>query len=93
TAVSTQILRDVYSFSDLGEAANVLIFPTLGAANACYKLLAELGGAEVIGPVLLGMGSPVHVLQRGSTAMDVLNLVTIASVGAQARSSQSRAAD
>ncbi|NIP58730.1 MAG: NADP-dependent malic enzyme [Gemmatimonadetes bacterium] len=88
TAVSSQILRDVYSFSDLNEAANVLIFPTLGAANACYKLLAQLGGAEVIGPVLLGMGSPVHVLQRGSTAMDVLNLVTIASVGAQARSNQ-----
>jgi len=86
TAVSTRILQDVYPFSDLSEAANVLIFPSLGAANACYKLLSQLGGAEVIGPILLGMEKPVHILQRGSTALDVINLATIASVDAQARS-------
>jgi malate dehydrogenase (oxaloacetate-decarboxylating)(NADP+) len=86
TAVNPQILDDVYSFSDLSGEANVLVFPNLGAANTCYKLLSQLGGAEVIGPVLLGIEKPVHVLQRGSTTMDVINLATIASVDAQARS-------
>jgi len=86
SAVNERILREVYPFSDLNEPANILVFPELSAANACYKLLDQLGGAEVIGPVLLGLGRAVHVLQRGSTALDVLNLVTIASVDAQARS-------
>ncbi len=88
TAVNAAILRETYPFSALKEAANVLVFPDLSAANIAYKLLAQLGGAEVIGPVLLGMSQPVHVLQRGSTTLEILNLVTIASVDAQARSSQ-----
>jgi malate dehydrogenase (oxaloacetate-decarboxylating)(NADP+) len=88
TAVDGRILSGTYPFSDLKEPANILIFPHLSAANTCYKLLGKLGGAEVIGPVLLGMANPVHVLQRGSTAQDVVNLATIASVDAQQRSSQ-----
>ena len=88
TALNTEILRSQYAFSDLKGAANVLIFSGLAAANSAYKLLAELGGAEVIGPVLLGMRHPVHFLQRGSTVQDIVNLVTLASVDAQVRSEQ-----
>ena len=88
TAVNSEILRAQYPFSGLEGAANVLIFPNLAAANASYKLLAELGGAEVIGPILLGMKYPVHFLQRGSTVQDVVNLVTLAAVDAQARAAQ-----
>ena len=62
---------------------NVLVFPDLGSANIAYKILDQLGAAEVIGPILLGMRHPVHVLQRESTSLDVLNLATIASVDAQ----------
>ncbi|MCH7890411.1 MAG: NADP-dependent malic enzyme [Gemmatimonadetes bacterium] len=86
TALNKELLRSQYAFSDLKKAANVLIFSGLAAANSAYKLLAELGGAEVIGPVLLGMRHPVHFLQRGSTVQDIVNLVTLASVDAQARS-------
>ncbi|MSR36563.1 MAG: NADP-dependent malic enzyme [Gemmatimonadetes bacterium] len=86
TAVDLRLLQEVYDFSRLKEPANVLVFSHLAAANAAYKLLDRLGGAEVIGPVLLGMAKPIHILQRGSTGQDVLNLATIASVDAQARS-------
>jgi malate dehydrogenase (oxaloacetate-decarboxylating)(NADP+) len=89
TAVDPRKLHDVYPFSHLTSGANVLIFSSLTAANASYKLLDRLGGAEVIGPVLLGMDRTVHVLQRGSSQQEVLNLATIASVDAQARSGHS----
>ncbi len=88
TALNTEILQSQYPFSDLKKAANVLIFPDLASANSAYKLLAELGGAEVIGPILLGMRHPVHFLQRGSTVPDIINLVTLAAVDAQVRSHQ-----
>jgi malate dehydrogenase (oxaloacetate-decarboxylating)(NADP+) len=88
TAVDLEKLREVYDFSRLQEPANVLVFPNLASANATYKLLDRLGGAEVIGPILMGMDRPIHILQRGSTGQDVLNLATIASVDAQARSIQ-----
>jgi malate dehydrogenase (oxaloacetate-decarboxylating)(NADP+) len=64
------------------------VFSRLSAANASYKLLGTLGGADVIGPVLLGMARPVHILQRASSLQDVLNLATVASVDWQARSSK-----
>ncbi len=88
TAVDARILAETYGFSDLTSPANVLIFPNLASANVSYKLLAQLGGAEVIGPVLLGMARPVHVIQRGSTTQEVVNLVTVASVDAQRRTPQ-----
>jgi malate dehydrogenase (oxaloacetate-decarboxylating)(NADP+) len=88
TAVSKEILKHSYPFTEFDGTANVLIFPGLSAANSAYKLLSHLGGAEVIGPVLLGMDHPVHILQRGSTVQEVLNLVTIASVDAQLRAGQ-----
>ena len=85
TAVDERLLSSLYSFSDLKEAANVLIFPNLSAANTAYKLLDKIGGADVIGPILLGMAKPVHLLQRGSSTQDVVHLVSIASVDAQTR--------
>ena len=88
TAVDMHKLKELYDFSFLKEPANVLVFSNLTAANAAYKLLDRLGGAEVIGPILLGMSRPIHILQRGSTGQDVLNLATIASVDAQTRSSR-----
>jgi len=88
TAVELHKLKGVYPFSHLDGPANVLIFSRLSAANAAYKLLDKLGGADTIGPVLLGMGKPVHVLQRGCSVQDVLNLATVASVDWQARTKQ-----
>ncbi len=85
TAVVETILQKSYPFSTLQEKANVLIFPDLNAANIAYKLLWRLGGAEAIGPILLGMARPVHVLQRGSEAADIVNLTAIAVVDAQQR--------
>jgi malate dehydrogenase (oxaloacetate-decarboxylating)(NADP+) len=85
TAVLESTLQNVFPFSTLQEKANVLIFPDLNAANIAYKLLWRLGGAEAIGPILLGMARPVHVLQRGSEAADIVNLTAIAVVDAQQR--------
>ncbi|HET9986021.1 MAG TPA: NADP-dependent malic enzyme [Longimicrobiales bacterium] len=84
-AVLPEILEQQFPFSRLRERANVLIFPDLNAANIAYKLLWRLGGAEAIGPILLGMARPVHVLQRGASAADILNLTAIAVVDAQQR--------
>ncbi len=88
TAVNHRKLRETYPFSTLTGPANILVFPNLGAANVAYKLLDEVGNAEVIGPVLMGMARPVHILQRGATQQDVLNLTTVAAVDAHARSRQ-----
>ncbi|MEF8830153.1 MAG: NADP-dependent malic enzyme [Halobacteriales archaeon] len=83
TAVVEDILQGTYEFSDLEEPANVLIFPNLEAGNIGYKLLQRLGGAEAIGPMLVGMDKPVHVLQRGDEVKDIVNLAGVAVVDAQ----------
>jgi len=83
TAVVEEILNDTYSFSELDEPANVLVFPNLDAGNIGYKLLQRLGGAEAIGPMLVGMDEPVHVLQRGDEVKDIVNLAGVAVVDAQ----------
>jgi malate dehydrogenase (oxaloacetate-decarboxylating)(NADP+) len=88
TAVVPEILRSRYPFSQLQERANVLIFPDLDAANAAYKLLARLGGATAIGPILLGMKKPVHILQRGSDVRDIVSLTAIAVVDALERQAE-----
>ncbi len=85
TAVDPAKLMGNYPFSHLQAPANVLVFSRLSAANAAYKLLDVLGGADAIGPVLLGMSKPVHILQRACSVQDVLNLATVASVDWQAR--------
>lgn len=83
TAVVTEILQKSFPFSALQEAANILIFPDLNSGNICYKLLHHLGGAEAIGPILMGMNKPVHVLQRGDDVSDIVNMAAIAVVDAQ----------
>ncbi|MFC7233889.1 NADP-dependent malic enzyme [Halosegnis marinus] len=83
TAVVEEMLTGDYDFSDLKEPANVLVFPNLEAGNIAYKLLQRLGGAEAIGPMLVGMDKPVHVLQRGDEVKDIVNLAGVAVVDAQ----------
>ena len=82
TAVVERILTRVYPFAKLRGPANVLIFPDLNAANIAYKLLARLGDAQAIGPILVGMDRPVHVLQRLSEVPDIVNMAVIAAVDA-----------
>jgi len=82
TAVVERILTRVYPFSKLRGPANVLIFPDLNAANIAYKLLARLGDAQAIGPILVGMDRPVHVLQRLSEVPDIVNMAVIAAIDA-----------
>ena len=83
TAVLDDFRRENYPFSTLRDKPNVLIFPNLDAANIAYKLMWRMGNAEAFGPILLGMAHPIHVLQRGSEAADVLNLTALAVVDAQ----------
>jgi len=83
TAVTPEILAGNYPFSTLKGAANVLVFPDLTSGNICYKLLNRLGGAEAIGPILMGMNRPIHVLQRGDDVADIVNMAAIAVVDAQ----------
>jgi malate dehydrogenase (oxaloacetate-decarboxylating)(NADP+) len=83
TAALDEFRLDLYPFTSLRGRPNVYIFPNLDAANAAYKLMWRMGGAEAFGPILLGMGHPIHVLQRGSEAVDVLNLTALAVVDAQ----------
>ena len=83
TAVVTEILQKSFPFASLKEAANILIFPDLNSGNICYKLLRHLGEAEAIGPILMGMKKPVHVLQRGDDVNDIVNMAALAVVDAQ----------
>mgnify|MGYP006274700233 CR=1 FL=1 len=83
TAVVEDILEATYDFAELDDPANVLVFPNLEAGNIGYKLLQRLGGAEAIGPMLVGMAKPVHVLQRGDEVKDIVNLAGVAVVDAQ----------
>ncbi|MBL6446912.1 NADP-dependent malic enzyme [Fulvivirga sp. 29W222] len=83
-ALDTHIQQNNYPFSELAEkGANTLIFPNLAAGNIAYKLLMEIGGAEAIGPILLGMKKPVHILQLGSSVREIINMTSIAVVDAQ----------
>jgi malate dehydrogenase (oxaloacetate-decarboxylating)(NADP+) len=83
-ALNPDLLKDNFPFSSLnGKAANTLIFPNLESGNIAYKLLQEIGGAEAVGPILLGLKKPVHVLQLGSSVREIVNMITIAVVDAQ----------
>ena len=86
TAVVPEIIDERYPFSRVRDA-NVLVFPDLEAANVAYKLLQRLGGAEAIGPILMGMGRPVHVLQTGDEVKDIVRIAAMAVVDAQRRGS------
>lgn len=89
TALDEGTLREGYPFSALKEAANVLIFPNLSAGNIAYKLLNHLGGATAIGPILVGMRRPVHVLEQGADVQEIVNMAAVAVIDAQERSPQS----
>ncbi|HVS94437.1 MAG TPA: NADP-dependent malic enzyme [Mucilaginibacter sp.] len=83
-ALNADLLADNFPFSILnGAPANTLVFPTLESGNIAYKLLQEIGGAEAVGPILLGLKKSVHVLQLGSSVREIVNMVTIAVVDAQ----------
>jgi len=83
-AFNKEILKDNYPFCELvNKDVNVLIFPNLAAGNVTYNLLQEVGGAEAIGPILLGLNKPVHILQLGSPVRSIYNMVLIAVVDAQ----------
>jgi malate dehydrogenase (oxaloacetate-decarboxylating)(NADP+) len=84
TAVVPEIIEERYPFSQVKDA-NVLVFPSLEAANIAYKLLARLGNAQAIGPILLGVGAPMHVLQRGDEVRDIVNIAAVAVIDAMNR--------
>lgn len=88
-AVNNELLKEVFPFSTLvGQNANTLIFPDLASGNIAYKLLQSFGVAEAVGPVLMGISKPVHVLQIGSSVREIVNMTTIAVVDAQNREQQ-----
>ncbi len=85
-AFNKEILKDNYPFSELAdENVNTLIFPNLTAGNIAYNLLKEIGGADAIGPILLGLNKPVHVLQLGSSVRNIVNMALVAVVDAQTK--------
>ena len=83
TAVVREILTGDYPFSRLKETANVLVFPSLEAGNIAYKLIQRLGDAKAVGPILVGLKKPVHVLQRGAEVDEIVDMAAIAAVEAQ----------
>jgi malate dehydrogenase (oxaloacetate-decarboxylating)(NADP+) len=85
TALDERVQRERYPFSALRGEANVLIFPNLSAGNIAYKLLHHLGGAAAIGPILVGMNRPVHVLEQGADVQDIVNMAAVAVMDAQTR--------
>lgn len=82
TAVYPPILQQDFPFARIKDKANVLIFPNLDSGNIAYKLLWRIGNADAIGPILMGMGKPIHVLQRGCDVTDIVNMAAIAVVEA-----------
>jgi malate dehydrogenase (oxaloacetate-decarboxylating)(NADP+) len=84
TAVVSEIVDERYPFSTVKDA-NVLVFPSLESANIAYKLLSRLGNAKAIGPILLGMGAPVYVLQTGDDVNAIVQIVSVAVMDAMGR--------
>ncbi len=84
TAVVADIIENRFPFSAVKDA-NVLVFPSLESANIAYKLLARLGNAKAIGPILLGMGAPIHVLQTGDEVNDIVQVAAVAVMDAMSR--------
>jgi malate dehydrogenase (oxaloacetate-decarboxylating)(NADP+) len=83
TAVTDGILAEEFGFNGLGQAANVLIFPDLASGNIAYKLMDRLGGAKVVGPLLMGIRKPFNVLQRNADVESVVDLIAITVAQAQ----------
>jgi len=90
-AINNDLLKEQFSFSDLvDKKVNTLIFPNLESGNIAYKLMQELGKVEAIGPVLIGMKKPVHILQLGSSVTEIINMVVIAVIDAQAQANRDK---
>ena len=87
-ALDPELTERQYPFSELKGNANVLVFPDLNSGNIAYKLLGKLGGAEAVGPILMGMKKPVHILQRSDDVNDIVNMAAVAVVDAQEASEQ-----
>jgi malate dehydrogenase (oxaloacetate-decarboxylating)(NADP+) len=85
TAVRPDFLKEHYPFARLTGPANVLVFPELQSANAAYKLVWRLANADVIGPILMGMRQPIHVLQQDVDVSDIVNMAAYGVVDAQTR--------
>lgn len=85
-ALNAKMLQDIFPFSKLaGHKVNTLIFPNLDSANITYKLLKELNKAESIGPIMMGMAKPVHILQLDASVDEIVNMAAIAVIDAQER--------
>tara|TARA_B100000809_G_scaffold71156_1_gene68749 strand:+ start:2267 stop:4537 length:2271 start_codon:yes stop_codon:yes gene_type:complete len=85
-ALNKELRTEIFPFSELARRnTNTLIFPNLSSGNIAYKLMQEMGGTEAIGPILLGMKKPVHILQLGSSVREIVNMVTIAVADVQTR--------
>lgn len=82
-AIVPELFAEDYPFSRIKGDANVLIFPNLEAGNIAYKLMMRMGGAEGMGPILMGLAKPVHVLARGCGVEEIVNMTSIAVVHAQ----------
>jgi malate dehydrogenase (oxaloacetate-decarboxylating)(NADP+) len=88
-ALNKEMLQDTFPFSKLaGHKVNSLIFPNLESANITYKLLKELNKAESIGPIMMGMKKPVHILQLGASVDEMVNMTAIAVIDAQQKEKQ-----
>lgn len=93
TAIAQEIIEETYPFSKLKGGANVLVFPDLTSANTCYKLSRRIGGAETIGPILMGMSRAVHVRQWDTEVEEIVNMAAIAVVDAHETEMQRQAAE
>ena len=83
-ALNKELMRSTFPFSKLvDQQINTLIFPSLNAGNIAYKMMQEIGGAEAIGPILMGMNKPVHILQRGYSVREIVDMTAMAVVDAQ----------
>ena len=83
-ALNREMLAEKFPFSKLaGKEVNTLVFPNLDAANITYKLMKELNKADSIGPIMLGMSKPVHILQLGSSVDEIINMAAVAVVDSQ----------
>jgi malate dehydrogenase (oxaloacetate-decarboxylating)(NADP+) len=91
-ALNNDLIKENYPFSELvDQEVNTLIFPNLASGNVAYNLLKEVGGADAIGPILLGLKKPVHVLQLGSSVRSIYNMALVAVVDAQIKCKQTPA--
>ncbi len=90
-ALNKKLLKETFPFSELvNKKVNTLIFPNLDSANISYRLIKEITGAQMVGPIMMGMNKPVHILQLGSTADEIVNMTIVAVIDAQMRAKKTK---